>query len=168
MREFDTGATRDTDEGKHDFEGFLSPLVLERYAQYMTKHRKQADGELRDSDNWQKGIPQDQYMKSAWRHWFEMWKSWRGWGGEDIEEAACALLFNIMGWMHEHLKVKIVGVAQPKAPHPISREDANTSIIQGNGGLNMYAEPDKLVWKNEEPPTVGGLRVEVTDFTSKG
>jgi len=102
MREFETGATRDTDEGKLDFEGFLSPIVLERYAQYMHKNRVQADGNLRASDNWQKGIPREAYMKSAWRHFFAWWKAWRR--GDDGTEDACALLFNVMGWIHETLK----------------------------------------------------------------
>jgi hypothetical protein len=42
MRQFSTGATRNLETGKHDFEGYLSPLVLKRYAEYMTSHRKQA------------------------------------------------------------------------------------------------------------------------------
>ena len=70
MRKFDSGATRDIVEDKFDFEGFLSPLVLNRYAEYMNKHRKQSDGNLRDSDNWQKGIPMKVYMKSGFRHFF--------------------------------------------------------------------------------------------------
>lgn len=102
MRQFTTGATRDTDEGKLDFEGFLSPTVLERYAAYMHKNRIQADGQLRDSDNWQKGIPREAYMKSGWRHFFAWWKAWRR--GENGTEDACALLFNVMGWLHETLK----------------------------------------------------------------
>ena len=73
VRQFKTGATRDTDEGKYDYEGFISPLVLERFAQYMHKHRKQSDGNLRASDNWQKGIPKDAYIKSAWRHFVDWW-----------------------------------------------------------------------------------------------
>ncbi|KKK53952.1 hypothetical protein LCGC14_3089650, partial [marine sediment metagenome] len=32
VRTFDSGANRSSEEGKLDFEGFLSPLVLERYA----------------------------------------------------------------------------------------------------------------------------------------
>ena len=52
MRHFKSGATRDSDETKIDFEGFMSPLVIERFGEYMTKHRIQADGGLRDSDNW--------------------------------------------------------------------------------------------------------------------
>jgi len=105
MREFDTGATRDTDEGKYDYEGFLSPLVVERFGQYMTKHRKQADGNVRDSDNWQKGIPLDAYMKSGWRHFIDWWKEHRHHKTkEGVEEALCALMFNVMGYLHEYLQ----------------------------------------------------------------
>ena len=117
MREFATGATRDGDAGKFDYEGFLSPLALERFAAYMHRHRLQADGNLRDSDNWQKGIPLDAYMKSAWRHFFDWWKAHRGLNpssapgrvqdftpGEELEESICALIFNAMGYLHETLK----------------------------------------------------------------
>lgn len=105
MRTFETGATRDTEEGKNDYEGFLSPLVLEAFGDYMTKHRIQADGNLRDSDNWQKGIPKSAYMKSAWRHFLDLWKEHRGYSSrEGIEEALGGLLFNIMGYWHELLK----------------------------------------------------------------
>ena len=101
MRQFETGATRDTEEGKLDYEGFLSPLVLKRYAEYMHEHRIQADGNLRSSDNWQKGIPKDVYMKSAWRHFMDWWVSHRDEGCD--QEAVCALLFNVMGYLHEEL-----------------------------------------------------------------
>jgi hypothetical protein len=107
MRQFKTGATRDTEENKYDFEGFLSPEVLERYAQYMHKHRHQTDGKLRDSDNWQKGIPKDVYMKSAFRHFMDWWKEHRGLKSrEGIEDALCGVLFNTMGYLYEHLKDK--------------------------------------------------------------
>lgn len=119
MRKFETGATRDTDDGKFDFEGFLSPLVLERFGAYMHKHRKQADGSLRDSDNWQKGIPLIAYMKSGFRHFFDWWRCHRGLKpssppgkvhdftpGEELEETLCALLFNVQGYLHEVLKAK--------------------------------------------------------------
>ncbi len=105
IRTFDSGATRDTAEGKHDFEGFLSPAVINRFGEYMTKHRKQSDGSLRDSDNWQKGIPQDQYMKSLLRHVHDMWLQHRGFEGQDdLEESICAILFNAQGYLHEKLK----------------------------------------------------------------
>lgn len=78
MRKFAGGATRDSLEGKLDFEGFLSPLVEESYAKYMNSHRKQADGSIRDSDNWQSGMPRSVYVKSLLRHVWTAWKIHRG------------------------------------------------------------------------------------------
>lgn len=106
MREFETGATRDNDEEKIDPDGFFSPLVFERFCQYMHEHRKQADGKLRDSDNWQKGIPPQAYMKSLWRHFKDVWTIFRGWSSESIEDALCGVMFNAMGLLHEILKKK--------------------------------------------------------------
>jgi hypothetical protein len=107
VRKFDTGATRDTDQGKLDFEGFLSPLAIERFAQYMHKHRIQSDGTLRDSDNWAKGIPLTAYMKSLWRHFFDLWKLHRGLKAEaSLEDTLCAVMFNVQGYLHETLKAK--------------------------------------------------------------
>jgi len=109
IRTFDTGATRDADDGKLDFEGFLSPLTLVRFAEYMHMHRKQSNGEMRSSDNWQKGIPPDAYMKSLWRHLIEVWVSHRNDRDSydiccDKEEALCAIIFNASGYLHELLK----------------------------------------------------------------
>jgi hypothetical protein len=113
IRTFDTGATRDTDLNKLDYEGFLSPLVLERYAQYLNKHRVQSDGQLRDSDNWQKGIPKETYIKSKFRHFIATWLLHRGYTAKDekgnnvtLEESLCGDIFNTMGYLHELLKEK--------------------------------------------------------------
>lgn len=102
IRKFETGATRDTATDKFDYEGFLAPQVLKRFAEYMHKHRQQSDGSLRDSDNWQKGIPLDAYMKSAWRHFMDWWTAHRE--GRVDEEALCALLFNVQGYLFEVLR----------------------------------------------------------------
>lgn len=107
MRQFETGATRDVDTNKFDYEGFLHPLVMERFAEYMHENRIQADGNLRAADNWQKGIPKDAYMKSAFRHFMDVWKEHRGIKTKDgMEKAICALMFNIMGYLFELLKDK--------------------------------------------------------------
>jgi hypothetical protein len=118
VRQFGTGATRDLDANKLDFEGFLSPLVLERYAEHMHKARKMPDGSMRESDNWQLGIPVVAYMKSLFRHFFSVWKLHRGLPvsevvrGEtihkDLETELCAVLFNASGMLHEVLKAKRV------------------------------------------------------------
>lgn len=114
MREFETGATRDDDSYKPDYEGYLSPLVIEEFGRFMTRHRKQKDGKMRDSDNWQKGIPLDAYIKSAWRHFHEVWMHHRGYPAKnaegepvDLKEAWCALLFNVQGYLHETLKKEL-------------------------------------------------------------
>ena len=109
MRTFDTGATRDTDDDKIDYEGFLSPLVLTRFGEYMHKHRNQADGKLRASDNWQKGIPREAYIKSAWRHFVDWWWLHRRYPirGTLLEDALCGVLFNVCGYLHEVLKVRL-------------------------------------------------------------
>jgi hypothetical protein len=117
IRQFASGATRNVDHHKLDYEGFLSPMVLHRFAVYMDKHRQQADGSLRSSDNWQKGIPKDVYIKSLIRHTIDFWAVTRGIGvvdhdtGEQAtdEDLACAILFNAMGWLYETLTHKTEG-----------------------------------------------------------
>ncbi len=136
MREFDSGATRDTDENKLDFEGFLSPLVLQRYAEYLNKHRTQADGKLRDSDNWQKGIPLKVYIKSAFRHFFGWWANHRHVVvKENIEESLCGLLFNAMGYLHEHLKDKAgeYNAAEIDGPEPKFKAGDKVKIMLRGG-----------------------------------
>lgn len=107
MTKFTTGATRSEDSDKLDFEGFFHPAVLRRYSQYLHKHRKQADGQMRDSDNWQKGMPVARYMKSKLRHIVDTWLHHRGQGHlaeyKDIEDCLCAELFNTQGMLLELL-----------------------------------------------------------------
>lgn len=105
MRQFDTGATRNDDSDELDFEGFLSPLAMQAFAEYMHKNRRLPDGSMRASDNWQSGIPMDSYMKSMMRHMMDVWLIHRGYGSEartdSMTEALCALLFNVQGYLHE-------------------------------------------------------------------
>ncbi len=112
MRKFKTGATRNVDFNKNDYEGFFSPLVIEEFGNYMHQHRKQADGTLRTSDNWQKGIPINAYIKSLLRHVLDLWYLHRGYKRKDSsdghnitkKEALCAILFNVQGYLFEILK----------------------------------------------------------------
>jgi hypothetical protein len=113
MRKFDTGATRDDEDTKPDYEGFLSPLVLQGFGRYMHKHRTQGDGDLRGSDNWQKGMPLDCYIKSAWRHFLDWWLEHRGGTSRaGLEDALYGLMFNVMGYLHVTLKEK--GEVEPE------------------------------------------------------
>ena len=101
IRKFPTGATRDVDQEKLDFEGSLSPLVLQRYAEYMKRNCTLPDGSRRPCDDWKKGMPKDSYVKSAWRHFCDWWLEHSAFRSrEGIEDAICGLLFNAMGYLH--------------------------------------------------------------------
>lgn len=120
LREFPSGATRDDDTNKPDYEGFLSPLVLERYGAYMHAKRTTPAG-VRESDNWQKGIPLNAYIKSAWRHFLTWWKYHRGSAKNEelLQEELCALLFNVMGYLHSHLLHRAGGAQRSGATVPV-------------------------------------------------
>lgn len=99
IRTFDTGATRSPLGNKLQYEGYLNPLVIKRFAEYMKKHQTQADGQERAADNWQKGIPAESLIDSGWRHFEDIWLHHRGYTNEmeeDIEEALCAVMFFAM------------------------------------------------------------------------
>lgn len=110
VRAFETGATRSADAGRYDPEGFLSPIVIERYCEYMQKHRVQPDGSVRASDNWQKGLSPESYMKGLQRHNLHAWARFRGFSvvdpgaAADLEEDLCAIIFNAQGLLFELLK----------------------------------------------------------------
>jgi hypothetical protein len=109
MRTAESGATRNLTGDKLAYSGFLSPLVLKRYAQYMHSHRTQADGTVRSPANWQRGMPLDWFEDSGWRHFMDWWLHHRGFpeeASEPVEEALCALMFNISGYLHELLVAK--------------------------------------------------------------
>jgi hypothetical protein len=110
MRKFKSGGVRDDDNSKMDFEGFLSPIVLQAYGEYMHRHRHLVDGSLRDSDNWQKGFGdkhRDVCIKSLLRHVHDMWMEHRGYKSrEDMDSALCGILFNAMAYYHDVLKQK--------------------------------------------------------------
>ncbi len=114
IRTFDTGATRDTTQGKLDYVKALSPIVLRRYVQYMHENNLMADGSVRDVGDWKKGQPQEVYHKSKARHFMASWLIEEGYtvmdnhGLVDEEHALCGELFNVIGKLHEVIKVRLV------------------------------------------------------------
>ncbi len=120
IRTFDTGATRDTAEGKHEPWGFMSALAEKRFCEYMHKHRMQQDGKMRDSDNWKKGIPAEAYKHSLSRHIRDLRLILEGFPSEadetDMEEVLCAVLFNVQGLLHETVKARLVPSLLPSGP----------------------------------------------------
>jgi len=102
-RTFATGATRNNDPSRVDWVRMLSFPVLRAYGDYMAKHRKQADGSLRDFDNWKKGIPRKEIIESLFRHVLDLVSIQEG--GESrsntelTKETCCAIMFNVMAYM---------------------------------------------------------------------
>ncbi len=119
MRSFSGGATRSSQEGKPEFAGFLSPIVLRRFGEYMVKHQKQEDGTLRASDNWKSGFPRRVYIESLFRHFVDVWEEVTqdlikaNEGGTcdraKLEEALCAMFFNVQGLLREVILGRDVG-----------------------------------------------------------
>ena len=112
LRQFKTGATRNNADNKLDYEGFINPIVEWAFAQYMHKHRLLEDGTMRASDNWQLGIPQQELMKSAHRHWQDLRLIQRdytvGENGKIVSklDALLGLKFNIDAMVYDELKNK--------------------------------------------------------------
>lgn len=109
IQTFNSGATRNLDADKFDYEAFLNPEALHAFATYMHEHRKQKDGTLRDGDNWQKGMPFRTYIKSLVRHTMDLWRMSRGYAVTNPDtnlphtqrELCCAIVFNAMGYLKE-------------------------------------------------------------------
>lgn len=123
MRKFSTGAIRDDDENKINYEKGLSPIVLQCYGEFMRRHNAQVDGGHRDEGNWKKGFTRQSYMESKWRHFMKTWLLHDEFlfdpGYDKILESLCAEMFNTMGMMHvillerrkeKDLKVSVVQV----------------------------------------------------------
>jgi hypothetical protein len=150
QREFESGATRSSALGRIDPEGFLSPLSLERYCQYLLKHQVQADGTERASDNWQKGMPLRDYIKGMFRHFLHFWTRHRGYepmdnkAGTDIQEDLCAIIFNAQGYLHELLKLERVELEE--SSDPVEDEPKGTPLTmsetdEGTGLTFVWPAP---------------------------
>ena len=109
IRTFASGATRSPLGDKPQYEGYLNPLVIKRYGEYMRKHQTASDGSQRAADNWQSGLPLDGCIDSAWRHFMDWWLHHREYSeqaAEPLEEALCAIMFNVMSYMKTVLEQK--------------------------------------------------------------
>jgi hypothetical protein len=102
VRQFETGAIRDLDEGKPNFYECLSPFAQWRYGEYMAKKASKYG-----ADNWTKGIPAEEYLKSLERHLLKLKMEHKYGHVMESEDHASAIWFNIMGYIHEQEMLKI-------------------------------------------------------------
>ena len=68
MRKTKTGATRSNAKYKIEYLGFRHPLLEHSYGNYMLRHQRQENGELRTADNWWKGLDPNDTIQSLVRH----------------------------------------------------------------------------------------------------
>ena len=113
MKKFESGATRSVEGGRPSYVRALSPIVLKMYVEYLGRHRKQADGTMRDWDNWKGGMPKARYLDGLGRHNMNVWLLMHGFSAEDnhgpvtLENSLYGVMFNSMGMLHELLKGEI-------------------------------------------------------------
>ena len=101
VTKFETGAIRDTQEGKEDYIETISWTAFKRYAQYMTgKKSKYGAG------NFKKGIPIENYEQSMMRH-VQKYLENKYEGGiiETEDDHLSAIVFNVFGIMHEQCRL---------------------------------------------------------------
>lgn len=114
MIQLKTGATRSDNSTKPDYRGFISPLAIMMFGEYMLRHQIQADGKPRASDNWKKGLPIERYVESKVRHDVAFWRLWEALLKDptnealrlELEEEISACYFNVQGFMHEWMRAK--------------------------------------------------------------
>lgn len=107
MRQFEGGATRSNNEGKLDYFRFNHPLVEKVFAEYMHKHRKQADGNVRDGNNWWKGWPKETSAESLMRHIKDIELHLANYPQEATEQlvdSICASIFNLKAMLLQVLR----------------------------------------------------------------
>ncbi len=110
-RVFPSGAIRNNAKRKFDYEGFVNPAVENSFARYMHKHRKMEDGTYRDSDDWQKGIPNEELMKCLLRHTIDVHLLHRGFEVIDesgkkvtLEDCLNGVKFNVNAYLLNLIK----------------------------------------------------------------
>lgn len=97
ITKFDTGAIRDSQEGKEDYIETIAWAAMKRYAQYMTEKKKKYG-----AGNFKKGIPISNYEQSLLRHIQKYLENkYEGGSIEVNEDHLSAMVFNIFGIMYE-------------------------------------------------------------------
>lgn len=103
IKKFESGAIRDSQEGKTCFIETISFTAHNRYAKYMTKKK-----EKYGSGNFKKGIPIESYEASLLRHIDKYFRNkYENGNDEKDEDHLAAIRFNVDGIMHEEEMAKL-------------------------------------------------------------
>lgn len=139
---YDSGATRDSREDKPVFTQFLSHEVMRSFGAYMHANRMQADGVVRSGDNWKKGIPEQDYLDSLFRHFIDAWEAFEGGDRNKLEASLNGVLFNAMGLQYENLTANC-----PKTDAVSIGEPGDTVTVDKNGDVyvnDKHLSVDKI------------------------
>lgn len=91
MKKTAKGMYREQKSDKLNYLSYFTPYTMERYAIHMKKAEK-----VHGRANWKKGgYPQEEYLESAMRHLMLLWAN------DSTEDHAAAIIFNMLGYMHE-------------------------------------------------------------------
>jgi len=108
-RVFESGASRNSEEGKLQKDRFLNPRVIHEYSKFMHNNRKTDSGLVREGDNWQAGIPIPALLGSMTRHTEDVKLHLGGYSADADEEYLDSIfgaIFNLMGLAHAELNLK--------------------------------------------------------------
>lgn len=120
-QEFETGARRDTQEGKGRYD-LISTVFLKRLAVVMEK------GAVKYGDrNWEKGMPLSRYLNSAIRHLLQLFD------GECDEDHAGQAAFNVMAFLHT-LQLIQEGILDPSL-------DDRPNLVNQRACVAKWANP---------------------------
>lgn len=129
MTQYESGATRSSNEGRPNYMGYIGWKAIRRFGDYMLRHEVQADGTRRKAGNWKLGMSIQRYLESFGRHMVD-------WGLleenpetallgklgcsithlEEMQEVACALIFNLQGFLQETEKVREQHYGKDRVP----------------------------------------------------
>lgn len=97
LTKFESGAIRDSQEGKEDYIETISWTAFKRYSQYMTGKKKKYG-----AGNFKKGIPIESYEQSLVRHLQKyLANKYENGMTEKEDDHLSAMVFNIFGIIHE-------------------------------------------------------------------
>lgn len=150
ITQFDSGAVRDTQDGKPNFLECFSPVAMWEYGMYMKGVSKRYP-----PDNWKRGIPQESALVSAERHLLQLKMETEYGVPPDGTDHAAALMFNVMVYLHERgiasgrFKVVRPGPTDKGAVvvgYPRFWEDGSTILVAESAtdkGVTLSGEPGR-------------------------
>lgn len=119
MNKTDSGMYRENKSERLNYLSYITPEVLERYAKHMKIGEiKHGRGNFKMG-----GYPMEEYLESLMRHLIALWS------GDGTEDHASAIMFNIIGYMHEDHLCYLKSKAEKSSSSPRSTSTSGSQQI---------------------------------------